>query len=133
MLGMDRSDLPESFLALERQKSALILEANLLQQQGQFEAAADQFAISADMEEQLARQLVRLGKLQKSSIHLFSALSCRAQAGDLHHALVLGEQLLQSGSLSSEQRNQISTYLETLRNRLAQWMRDWKQESLAAD
>jgi hypothetical protein len=126
--GLDRSNLPDDVVAAERRKSNLILEANLLQYQGQYEAAADKFANAAEIEEQLARQLQALSKPEKAFIHHFSALSCWVQAGDLHRALVLGQQLLRDNHLPSNQRQQVNDYLNTLRDRLAQWMSQWASE-----
>ncbi|RIK40906.1 MAG: hypothetical protein DCC55_13585 [Chloroflexi bacterium] len=128
--GVDRANLTESMLDLEEHKSNLILEANLLQLQGEYEAAADKFAESAAIEEQLATQLLDLGKLEKAYFHHFSALSCWVQAGDLHRALVLGQQLLQAEQLSTNQRTQIIDYLNILRSRLAQWMDQWRPEPI---
>ena len=130
--GVDRSNLPDTLVAAEQRKSNLILEANLLQYQGQYEAAADKFADAAELEEQLASQLQPLGKTEKAFVHLFSALSCWVQAGDLHRALVLGQQLLRDDHLSPNQRQQVSDYLHTLRGRLAQWMSQWASEPTTA-
>jgi len=130
--GVDRSNLPDALVAAERRKSNLILEANLLQYQGQYEAAADKFADAAEIEEQLANQLQALSKTEKAFIHHFSALSCWVQAGDLHRALVLGQQLLRDNNLSPNQRQQVSDYLSTLRGRLAQWMSQWASEPASA-
>lgn len=126
--GLDRSNLSDDFVVTERRKSNLILEANLLQYQGQYEAAADKFATAAEIEELLASQLQTLGKTEKAFVHHFSALSCWAQAGDLHRALVLGQQLLRDNHLSTNQHQQVNDYLSTLRDRLAQWMSQWASE-----
>jgi hypothetical protein len=130
--GVDRSNLPDALVATERRKSNLILEANLLQYQGQYEAAADKFANAAEIEEQLASQLQALSKPEKAFVHSFSALSCWVQAGDLHRALVLGQQLLDDEYLSTNQRQQVSDYLSTLRGRLVQWMSQWASEPVNA-
>lgn len=131
-VGIDRSNLSDAFRAAELQKSNLILEANLLQHQGEYEAAADKFTLSAEIEEQLANQLLTLGKQDKAFIHQFSALSYWGQAGDLHRALRFGYQLLQLNGLSTIQRKQVADYLDTLRNRLGQWMQQWALEAMTA-
>ncbi|MEM7130702.1 MAG: hypothetical protein AAF702_30535 [Chloroflexota bacterium] len=73
--AIDRSSLPNSFLNLERQKSSLILEANLLTQQGLYPAAADKFAIAAEIEEQLNQELLTRGKPEKAFIHDLALLA----------------------------------------------------------
>ncbi len=132
-IGLDRSDLSESFLASERHKSTLILEANLLQYQGQFEAASDKFAEVAVIEESLAEQLLLMNKPNKAFVHHFSALSCWVQAGELHHARLLGQQLLEAHNLSETQRTQIVQYLDTLSHRIRRWMSEWQSSFIAAD
>src|SRR5690606_4123172 len=130
--GIDRSDLPESFLSIERRKSSLILEANLLKAQGNYEDAAEKFAISAELEEQLAGQLLALGKYEKAFFHRFSAVSCWAQAGNLYQAMVIGQQILQAAELPDEQREQVSRYLRILQSRFVQWMSQWAPESMVS-
>lgn len=132
-MSIDRSGVSELQRVLERKKSNFILEANLLQLQGEYPEAASRFADAASIEEQLASQLFSMNKLQKAIIHQVSALSCWVQAGNLHNALILGKELLQSGNLSNEQHTRIDSYLDTLRQRMSQWMRQWQPESMAAD
>ena len=127
-----RSALSDLYRHQERQKSNLILEANLLKQQGLYPQAAHKFAAAAMVEEELARQLVQSEYLDKAFFHHFSALSCWTQAGDLHRALLLGEMLLQTQTLSADQRAQVSQYLQTLQSRMAQWMGQWTPVLAAA-
>ena len=131
--GISRADLPDSYRHQERQKSNLILEANLLKQQGLYPQAAHKFAAAAEIEEELAAQLVQANHLDKAFFHHFSALSCWTQAGDLHRALLLGEMLLQTNTLSVDQRDQVTYYLQTLQNRMTQWMSQWTAALVAAD
>ena len=88
---ISRAALSDVYRHQERQKSNLILAANLLKQQGLYPQAAHKFAAAAMIEEELARQLVQTNHLDKAFFHHFSALSCWTQAGDLHRALLLGE------------------------------------------
>lgn len=118
--AIDRSGLSEDFLAQERKKSNLILEANLLKAQGLFEFAAEKFAEAATTEEQLAQQLLVLQRYEKAFVHQFSAISCWAQAGNLHRALMLGQALLADSQLSERQRKQISEYMGVLHGRFLQ-------------
>ncbi len=131
-IAVERSNLSADFLAKERHKSNLLLEATLLKQQGLFAEAATRYANAAEIEEQLSLQLTRTGKLEKAFFHQFSALSCWAQAGDLHRALTLGHQLEQVESLSSAQRDQVQRYLHTLQTRMQEWMSHWVTEMVYA-
>lgn len=128
----DRSALSESFRQTERKKSNLLLEANILHLQGAYEAASDQFAIVAALESDLASQLAEAKNFDKAFVHLFSAVSCWAKAGDLHRALAMGEELLRAENLSPSQRQQVTVYLDSLRSRMIQWMRQWETTSAQA-
>ena len=130
--AIDRSALPSSLLQLERQKSSLILEANLLQQQGLYPAAADKFTAAAALEEQLTQVLFDQDKREKAFVHRFSAISCWVQAGDLHRALGLGQQLLTSDELPAPQRSRVESYINTLQERMTQWMSQWTPHPLSA-
>lgn len=123
---IDRSMLPESFHKAEGQKSNLILEANFLHLQENYTAAADRFALAAELESSLAEQLVAMGSWPKAFAHSFSAISCWGRAGDLHRALLLGDELLGVEKLSPSQRQQVTVYLNSLRSRMALWMRQWE-------
>lgn len=122
---IDRSMLPESFRKVESKKSNLILEAGFLHLQGDYTAAADRFALAAELESALSDQSAEMGSWQKTFFHSFSAISCWSRAGDLHRALSLGEKLLRAENLSPSQRQQVTVYLDSLRSRMAQWMRLW--------
>jgi len=130
--AIDRSALSDSFLTLERQKSNLILGANLLQQQRLYPAAADKFAAAAEIEEQLTQMLFEQGKQEKAFVHRFSAISCWVQAGDLHRALGLGQQMLMSDELPTPQRSRVESYIDTLQERMEQWMSQWVPHPLSA-
>ncbi len=129
--GIIRKNLSDSFVANERLKSDLILEANLLKAQGDFEAAAQRFAEAAEIEERLATDLTGMGFQDKAFIHRFSAVSCWAQAGDLYRAVTLGEQMLQDNNLTTAQSSRLEKYLEVLHGRIVQWMSQWSVESVA--
>lgn len=131
--GIPRATLSDAYKRQEREKSNLILEANLLRQQGLYPQAAHKFAAAAVIEEALAHELVQTQHLDKAFFHHFSALSCWTQAGDLHRALLLGEMMLQTNTLSIAQREQVANYLQTLQQRMTQWMSQWTPELAAAD
>lgn len=126
-----RKNLSDTFLANEQLKSSLILEANLLKAQGNFEAAAQRFAEAAEIEESLAAELMGKGLQDKAFIHQLSAVSCWAQAGDLYRAITLGEQMLQNNNLTTAQSSRLEKYLEVLHGRIVQWMSQWSMESVA--
>src|SRR5271157_4792117 len=91
--GISRDGLDAAFDADETLKSNLILEGRLLGDQQQLDAAADRFARAAAIEERLGTRCAAHGLREKSWVHLFSAASCWARAGNFHAAICLGEQL----------------------------------------
>jgi len=119
--GIDRHGLDASFDADEALKSNLIVEAQLLSTQQQPDAAADRFAQAAEIEERLSSQCVDLGLREKSWVHLFSAASCWARAGDFHTAIGLGEQLLAETGLPPGLRQRVLEFTDTIRKRRTQW------------
>jgi len=120
-LGIDRHGLDASFDADEALKSNLILEAQLLSAQQQPDAAADRFARAAEIEERLSSRCAEQGLREKSWVHLFSAASCWARAGDFHTAIGLGEQLQAQVGLSPRLRQRVQEFTETIRRRRTQW------------
>lgn len=129
---IDRSALSDSFLQAESKKSNLILEANLLQQQELYPVAADKFAEAAEIEEQLTQVLIAQNRWDKAFIHRFSAISCWVQAGNLHRALSLGQQLLATDELPAPQRSRVEEYINTLQERMTEWMSQWVPHPLSA-
>jgi hypothetical protein len=119
--GLDRNGLDDAFAAEEAQKSNLILEGQLLTAQQQPDAAADRFAQAAAIEEQLSARCAAEGLADKSWVHIFSAASCWARAGDFHTAIVLGEQLLAQPGLPPRLRERVEEFTRALRQRRRQW------------
>jgi hypothetical protein len=118
---INRNGLDAAFGVDKARKSNLILEAQLLREQQQDEAAADKFAQAADIEERLSDTCEAEGLVEKALIHRFSAASCWAQAGDFYHAIVLCDDLLTRADLPDRLRQRIDEYAHTLRARRAQW------------
>ena len=118
--GIDRQGLDCVFDADEALKSNLILEAQLLSDQQQPDAAADRFAQAAEIEERLSEWCAVQGLQEKSRMHLFSAASCWARAGDFHTAIGLAEQLQSQTGLSPRLKQQIQEFIQTLRQRRRQ-------------
>lgn len=119
--GIDRHGLDAAFDADETLKSNLILEGQMLYAQQQADAAADRFAQAAEIEERLSERCAELGLDEKSWMHLFSAASCWARAGDFHTAIRLGEQLQAQPNLPPRLRQRVQDFTQTLRHRRQQW------------
>ncbi len=120
-LGIDRHGLDTSFDADEVLKSNLIVEADLLGAQQQPDAAANRFAQAAEIEDRLSARCADQGLQEKSWVHLFSAASCWARAGDFHTAIGLGEQLQAEPGLPPRLRQRIQEFTNTIRKRRTQW------------
>jgi hypothetical protein len=119
--GIARHGLDANFLADETLKSNLILEGQLFRDQQQPDAAADRFAQAAAIEERLSERCSEQGLQEKSWVHLFSAASCWAQAGNFHEAICLGEQLLALADLPPRLRQRVQEFTLLLRQRCRQW------------
>jgi hypothetical protein len=122
--GIARHGLNGDFAADETLKSNLILEGRLLRDQGQEDAAAERFARAAALEERLSELCAAQGLHEKSQVHLFSAASCWAQAGNFHEAICLGDQLLTASDLTDRLRQRVQEFTQSLRRRRAQWAAD---------
>jgi len=114
--------LDAAFEEKEIRKSNLILEAHFLREQQYFQDAADRFAQAARIEERLSKELERLGLQEKFLVHRFSALSCWGQAGNLHRAIKMADELLARPDLPASYRERVRKYRETLRARQAEWL-----------
>lgn len=130
--GISRKGLDAALAREETRKSNLILEANLLKAQERYQDAADRFAEAAQIEERLSGALLQKGLLDKYFIHCFSALSCWAQAGDIYHAIVLGEELLARADLPDLLRQRIEEYVRLLRTRRVRWFAEFAPAVVAA-
>jgi hypothetical protein len=119
--SIGRCGLDSAFEADEARKSSLILEAQLLREQQQDEAAAARFAEAAEIEERLSEICEVKGLVEKSFVHRFSAASCWAHAGDFYHAIRLCDDLLARADLPDRLRQRVQSYREALRARRAQW------------
>lgn len=133
MKAIDRSGLSTAFEQDEQYKSNLILEANMLKAQGQYTQASQRFALAAEIEERLARELRQLGNRDKAFHHAFSAVSCWAQAGDLYRAQTSGMDLLSQVDLSANNRERLETFLQTLSKQTVEWMKQWQSGAVTAD
>ncbi len=130
--GIAYTPLPANLQMVEREKSRLILEAHMLKAQMRFAEAAERFAQAARYEHELADWAEAQALSDLRYLHAFSALSCWAQAGDPHRALVLGRKLLDSGTLTEAQRAQLQSYYATLEQRWVSWMNEWAQPVFVA-
>lgn len=107
------------------EKSNLVLRANLLEAQQQFDEAAELFAKAARMEAQLAETAQEYGQLDTALVHLVSEMSCWAAAGDTYRALSRGQQLLTLPTLTLAQRAHIGDFVQQLTERRRTWMQSW--------
>lgn len=119
--GIDRRGLDANFDQQEVRKSKLILEARLLRDQRQDEAAADRFAEAASIEERLADTCEEARLVEKSWVHRFSAVGCWAQAGDFYHAIRICDALLNRPDLPERLRDRVQDYSQALRQRRSEW------------
>ena len=119
--GVHRHGVDATFEADEARKSQFMLEAQMLRAQGRSDAAADKLAEAAILEEHLRDVCFAKGLMDKAFVHGFSAASCRAQAGDFHHAIAVCQDLLAHDALPERLRTRIHAYANTLCGRRAQW------------
>jgi hypothetical protein len=122
--GLSRQGVDAAFVADEAHKSRLLLEAQLLRAQQQAESAAEKFAETALMEEQLRDRCFTMGLQEKAFVHGFSAASCWAQAGDFYHAIRICQELLAHPDLPTRLRHRVDAYVKTLCARRAQWYKE---------
>jgi hypothetical protein len=125
--------LDVTYTADETLKSHLIQEGRRLREQRQPDAAADRFARAATMEERLSEICAGKGLQEKSWQHLFSAVSCWAQAGNFHEAIGLGERLQGQTDLPPGLRQRVQEFTQVLRQRRAQWSADMAPTTTAAE
>lgn len=117
--------LPDAYTASVIEKSNLLLRANLLEAQQQFDEAAELFANAARLEAQLAVTAQEHGQPATALVHLVSEMSCWAAAGDTYRALSRGQQLLVLPTLTPAQRTHISNFVQRLTDRRRTWMQSW--------
>jgi hypothetical protein len=127
--GISRRGLDSDFDQQEARKSKLILEARLLRDQRQDEAAADRFAEAATIEERLADLCEEARLLEKSFVHRFSAVGCWAQAGDFYHAIRICGVLLDRADLPERLRQRVQDYSLALRQRRSDWYANLLREA----
>ena len=119
---ISREGMDVALVADEARKSELILEANLLKAQGQYQDATDRFAEAARIEERLSEMLLQNKLLDKYFVHRFSALSCWAQAGNIYQAIAMGEEMLARPDLPGHLHQRIQEYVQLLRTRRVRWL-----------
>jgi hypothetical protein len=119
--GFERQGLDDAFAADEVRKSNLILEGRLLEERHQLDEAARKFAQAAEEEERLGNHCAELGLSDRASLHLFSAASCWARAGNFYRAIALCDDLLRRPGLPDALARQIENYAHVLRGRRLQW------------
>jgi hypothetical protein len=119
--GFDRQGLDDAFAAEEVRKSNLILEGRLLEAKQQLDEAAQKFAQAAEHEERLGNQCATRGLSDRAFLHLYSAASCWARAGNFYRAIALCDDLLRRPGPPDALQQQIENYVHVLRGRRTQW------------
>jgi hypothetical protein len=124
MTGIENSILRTGFDSemdkAEARKSGLLLEASILREQGDEEAAARLFAEAAEVEESLGSECRSRGLPDKAFVHLFSAASAWAQAGNFYQAINICGDLL-TGGVSDRLRLRVEEYSSILHERRSAW------------
>jgi hypothetical protein len=117
--------LPAAYTDQVIAKSNLLLRANLLEAQQQFDEAAELFAKAAAIEAKLAATEQQCGQREIALVHQISEMSCWAAAGDTYRALTQGQQVLALPSLTAAQRSHVSEFIQQLHQRRRTWMASW--------
>lgn len=130
--GFDRQGLDDAFAAEEVRKSNLILEGRMLEARQQWDEASQKFAQAAEQEERLGNHCAAGGLGERAPLHLFSAASCWARAGNFYRAIALCDDLLRRSDVSESLRQRIQDYAQTLRGRRAQWLSGLPQLAVPA-
>lgn len=120
--GLDRQGLDDAFAANEVRKSDWILEGRILEGRQQWDESAQKFAQAAEQEERLGNHCVTLGLTDRASLHLYSAASCWARAGNFYRAIALCDDLLGRADVPGNLRQRIQDYAYSLREHRAQWL-----------
>jgi tetratricopeptide (TPR) repeat protein len=118
---------------VEERKSRLIVEASLLRDQQQYEAAADKLAQAAEVEEQLSQCYGNAGLKEKTYVHQFSAASLWAQAGNFYQAIALCDRMLLRSDLPDRLRHRVENYRNIFRTRRDQWYGELAVQSATED
>jgi hypothetical protein len=100
-----------------REKSNLLLKAQMAEAESKEDEATQFFAEAAQLEEQLAAECDKEANNEKAHAHRFSAASCWAQAGDFYRALLLYEEILKETTVTPLLREHIAAYAQSLRVR----------------
>lgn len=116
--------LDAAFHEEETRKSKLMLEAQVLRERQQADAAAANLAEAAAIEERLADVCEEKGLLRKAWVHRFGAVCAWAQAGNVHSAISCGDRILARPDLPERLRLQVANYVQDLRRRRAQWAKE---------
>lgn len=130
--GFGRQGLDGAFTADGIRKSNLILEGRLLEARQEGDEAAQKFAQAAEQEEPLGNRCAGLGLSERASLHLFSAASCLARAGNFYPAIALCDDLLRRADVPATLRQRIQDYAHALRRRSVEWLTGLPQLSVPA-
>jgi hypothetical protein len=113
--GMPNTGLDEAYRSERTRKSNLLLEGQLLEAQGQTDAADEKFAAAALIEEELAARCRELGLRERAWHHHRSAVGCWARAGNFYMAERLGHALLADPDLTDRLRRHVQATVDAIR------------------
>jgi hypothetical protein len=130
--GMKWHALNPELDTMEARKSNLILEAHIFLSMNQTDSTDDMFAEAAGIEEKLSVVCRAEGLLEKARMHLFSAASCWASAGDFYHAVALAETLLAEPDVPERLRKTVQEFITTIRNRRTAFVQELQLAAVAS-
>jgi hypothetical protein len=119
--GIPSAGLDDAFRAEEARKSNLLLEAQLLEAQGQADAATTKYATAAAIEERLGARARELGLKQLAWVHETSAVGCWARAGNFFTAEQLADQVLADTEIPDRLRRSTRSIRDAIRAQRREW------------
>ena len=127
-----KTDTAETIIALQGEKSNLLLEAQMLAATGNAEAAIERYAQAAPKEERIAAYYTKQRENAQAARHLFSAAVCWAKIGNLHNAITLFDALRDSPVTPGRMKVDAMLYAAQLREQQRSVIQSYSQTSQAA-
>lgn len=120
--GISVEGIAPEWSAKETEKSNKLIQAWMLEEQGEVDTALNLYAQVAEMEEQIAEYSKSIGLQEKSWFDALSAAGCWMRAGDLYRASQRCDTLLRDPALSPAMQKAVREFAETLQERRRQWL-----------
>ena len=112
--GIPCTGLDDAFRAEALRKSSLLVEGELLEAQGQFDAAAEKFATAAAIDERLGARCRELGLREQAWTRRRNAIGCWARAGNFYTAEQLSHALLAEPDLPELLRRPVQAIVDAI-------------------